>query len=163
MMTEKSNLIVPDFTKQPTKRSIAIKERKFYRECKHLSIEVDEVIRVVTCRGCGVRVDPIQFLIDWSHEDKRIDHRLTAIAQGEVKLRFDRAIQKFRSRFKNAPWLIKLSRVGYYGNGSCDLRIVVKVTSIEEAKRAIASEDFEGFKIEFNWVRHLQVASLSSS
>jgi hypothetical protein len=116
---------------------------------------VDEVIRVVTCRGCGVQIDPIQFLIDWSHEDKRVDARLAAIAEGEVKLRFDRAITKFRSRFKNAPWLIKLSRIGYYGAGGLDLSIFVQVTSIDEAKRAIATENFEGFKIKFNWVRNL--------
>jgi hypothetical protein len=144
-MSEK--LLTPDFSVKPA-RAVAVK-RRVYSDCKHLSIEVDEVLRTVYCRRCKVQVDPVQYLIDWSHEDRRRDLRVQEIRDFEVKAKFDAAIKRFRAYYKKAAWFISAATIVTFDQAGKHFIIAAEVRSLGQAIDEIGGEAWNDYKIHF--------------
>jgi len=89
--TETTRATVPFVARvdQPLKehRSRVDIKRKSYAEqqatCKHTYVWIDREGRTLTCQDCEVEVDPIEYLYQWSINDKRLDTRLEELRERE--------------------------------------------------------------------------------
>jgi len=65
----------------PKEKTISIKSRthldKYFDECSHNRVTVDEDLWSVQCRDCGEKMDPIKFLIRLAHEEVGEEFRIT--------------------------------------------------------------------------------------
>lgn len=55
-------------------------------KCRHMRVEVDELLAEVTCRDCGERLNPVAVMVRMAQEESRLSNRIDALKKLQADL-----------------------------------------------------------------------------